>query len=197
MEPIEKLTSLLNKLPGVGKRSAERMALAMARDGGGLVHDLIAALQEVESKVRACSLCGSITSVNEDPCSLCTSPRRDDKVLCVVESPDDIRLIERSGAFRGRYHALMGKISPMRGEDVPKEKLDSLLKRIEKGGVEEIILAMGSDVESDATIAYLQHVLSARKVRITRLAFGIPAGSDISYSDPVTLSRAIQGRQAL
>ena len=195
IEPLEKLTNLLGRLPGVGRRSAERMALKLARDSRGLVRDLIGALQDVDAKVCACSLCGGITLRTQDPCSLCQDPKRDSRIICVVEDPGDILLMERTAQFRGRYHALMGKISPMRGEGLQDLRVDLLLRRIDKDGVEEIILALNSDVESDATAMFLQHTLSTRKVKVSRLAFGIPAGSEIAYSDPVTLSRAIQNRQ--
>ena len=195
IEPLEKLTSLLGRLPGVGRRSAERMALKLARNSRGLVRDLIGALQDVDAKVCACSLCGGIALRTQDPCSLCQDPKRDSRIICVVEDPGDILLMERTAQFRGRYHALMGKISPMRGEGLQDLRVDSLLKRIDKDDVEEIILALNSDVESDATAAFLQHTLSTRKVKVSRLAFGMPAGSEIAYSDPVTLSRAIQNRQ--
>jgi recombination protein RecR len=195
LEPVEKLTLVLGRLPGVGRRSAERMALKLARDTGNLVRDLLGALQDVESKVRTCSLCGGLTLRSDDPCALCKDSRRDGKLLCVVEDPGDILLLERAGEFRGRYHALMGKLSPMRGEGAENPRIEALLKRIEREGFEEVILALGSDVESDATASYLQHLLAPSKVRVSRLAFGIPAGSEIAYSDPVTLSRAIQGRR--
>jgi recombination protein RecR len=195
IEPLDKLTTLLGRLPGVGRRSAERMALKLARDSRGLVRDLIGALQEVDAKVCACSLCGGITLKAQDPCSFCQDPKRDSHVICVVEDPGDILLMERTAQFRGRYHALMGKISPMKGEGLQDLRVESLLKRIDQEKVEEVILALNSDVESDATSAFLQHALSTRKVRVSRLAFGIPAGSEIAYSDPVTLSRAVQNRQ--
>jgi recombination protein RecR len=171
------------------------MALKLARDSRGLVRDLVGALQEVDAKVCACTLCCGITLKAQNPCSLCQDPKRDSRVICIVEDPGDILLMERAAQFRGRYHALMGKISPMRGEGLQDLRVDSLLKRIDKDDVEEIILALNSDVESDATAAFLQHTLSTRKVKVSRLAFGMPAGSEIAYSDPVTLSRAIQNRQ--
>jgi recombination protein RecR len=146
IEPIDKLAGLLAKLPGIGRRSGERIALKLARSNGSLVHDLIAALQEVDAKVRSCSLCGSITLRSEDPCRFCTDPRRDGKIVCVVEDPADILLIERAGSFRGRYHALMGRISPMKGEGVKDLRLEGLLKRIDQEGIEEVILALNTDV---------------------------------------------------
>lgn len=193
-ESVDRLAQALGRLPGVGKRSAERMALRLARDNG-LAGDVASALKDVSAAVAVCTRCGSLTARGDDPCTLCRDPRRDGKTLCVVEDPSDILLIERAGGFRGRYHALMGKISPARGEGIENPRIESLLRRVGAEGIEEVILALNSDVESDATASYLAHALEARKVRVSRLAFGIPAGSELAYSDPVTLSRAIQGRR--
>lgn len=197
LEPLDRLSSLLGRLPGIGRRSAERMAMKLARDGGGLVRDLIAALQDVDARVRVCSLCGTITLKTEDPCGLCRDPRRDGTLLCVVEDPADIVLIERSGGFRGRYHSLGGRISPMKGEGVGDLRVESLLKRIESEKIEEVILATNSDTEGDATASFLRQLLASRNVRLSRLAFGLPAGSEIAYSDPVTLSRALEHRNPM
>ncbi len=193
-ESVDRLAQALGRLPGVGKRSAERMALKLAREGG-LAAELAAALKDVSATIAACSRCGSLTPRGDDPCALCRDPRRDGKTLCVVDDPSDILLIERAGGFRGRYHALMGRISPARGEGIENPRIESLLQRVGAEGIEEVILALNSDVESDATASYLAHVLVAKKVRVSRLAFGIPAGSELAYSDPVTLSRAMQGRR--
>lgn len=194
MDALARLSSLLGKLPGVGRRSAERMAMKLARDGGPLIGELVAALRDVETNLTACSQCGSITRKTENPCRLCTDPRRESRLLCVVEDPADIALIERAGAYRGRYHALMGKLSPMRGEGVEDIRVEALLKRVERDGVGEVVLALGSDVESDATASFLKDALVAKRVVVSRLAFGIPAGSELAYSDPVTLARAMEGR---
>ena len=196
-EPMARLQAALGQLPGVGKRSAERMAMALVCDGSELLHSLIAALQEVEAHMRLCSLCGGLTLKDQDPCALCRDPRREARLLCVVEGPSDILLIERTGAFRGRYHALLGRISPMQGEGIPDRRVEALVRRIEKEGVREVILALDTDVESEATASYLAEVLGQRPVKVTRLAFGIPAGSAIAYSDPITLARALQGRGPL
>lgn len=197
LEPLDKLIDVLVHLPGVGRRSAERMALRLARDTRGLIPELVAALQAVSSQVKACARCGHLTLRTEDPCRLCTDPRRENNVLCVVEDPSDILLIERSGAFRGRYHALMGKISPMKGEGAIPPRMAPLMRRVEQEHIREVILALNSDVESDATAAFIQQALAAQKVRITRLALGIPAGSAIAYADALTLTRSIQGRNVL
>jgi len=196
-DPMTRLQVLLGKLPGIGRRSAERMAQALIRDGENLLPNLIAALREVEDTVRLCSSCGGLTLITQDPCSLCRDPRRDGGLLCVVEDPSDIPLVERSGAYRGRYHSLLGRISPMQGEGIPDGRVEALLRRIEKEGIREVILALNSDMESEATASYLAEVLGKRPVKVTRLAFGIPAGSAIAFSDPITLARALQGRAPL
>lgn len=196
-DPLAALIKVLARLPGVGRRSAERMAIRLARDTGTFKHDLVAALGAVAEQVTGCSACGNLTLKSENPCPLCTDVRRDRAVVCVVEDPGDIALIEKAGTYRGLYHAMMGKLSPMRGEGVPSLRLQSLLKRIDEEGVKEIILALNADVESDATAGYLHEVLAGRDVRVSRLALGLPAGGGISYADPITLSRAIEGRQTL
>lgn len=194
LQSLDKLTACLSKLPGVGRRSAERMAMKLVRDHDGLLKNLLAALEEAGKNVCCCSRCGSVTSVDEEPCRLCTSQSRDGSVLCVVEEPSDIVMIEKSGGFHGRYHALMGKVSPMKGDGPDNLRIKSLLERIEKEKFEEIILALSTDVEGDSTASFITDLLKDKKVKITRLAFGLPAGSGIMYSDPVTLERAIMGR---
>ncbi|MBU0678313.1 MAG: recombination mediator RecR [Verrucomicrobia bacterium] len=194
MDSLERLIKALGRLPGIGWRSAERMALRLVMESEKLVPELIAALEDARASLRCCSKCGNITRVDKDPCRLCTDPSRDDSVLCVVEGPSDISLVERTGGYRGRYHALMGKISPMNQKGIEDIRVEALIRRVREEGFKEIILALNSDVESDATASYLRDVLSRLKVRVTRLALGIPAGSGLAYSDSVTLSRAIEGR---
>ncbi|MBN1676445.1 MAG: recombination protein RecR [Kiritimatiellae bacterium] len=196
-EPLAELAACLSRLPGVGSRSAERMALKLAREPDGLLKRLAAALKSVGETVRCCTRCGSLTSAGQEPCRLCTDPGRDGAVVCVVEDPNDIPTIEKSGGFRGRYHALMGRISAMQGTGPEDLEIRKLLKRIEEEGFREVILALNTNTESDATAAMLARLLAARNVRVTRLAFGLPAGSGIAYVDPVTLERAIRGRQPL
>ena len=197
IEPLEKLIVTLSRLPGVGRRTAERMAVRLARDPGGLARELGAALTEVAARVGICEQCGDLTLQGANPCARCTSPRRDGHALCVVEDPADIERIEASGAFQGRYHALLGRLSPMRGEGVAQLRLEALLRRIGAEGITEIILALSPDVEGDSTAAFLHHVLAGQSVRVTRLALGLPAGSAIAYADPLTLARALQGRQKM
>ena len=193
-DPLSRLMSCLAKLPGVGRRSAERMALRLVRQNDSLLRELIASLQDAEKNIAGCTLCGSVTSVHENPCRLCTAKGRDDSVLCVVEEPSDIILLERSGGFSGRYHALMGKVSPMRGEGPEDLRFRALLTRLDAGGIGEVILALSTDVEGESTASFVTEQLRNRGIKVTRLASGIPAGSGIMYSDPVTLAKAMRGR---
>ena len=194
MDPMGQLTETLARLPGIGRRTAERLAVHLARNPTGLARDLSAAIEDARAQLAACKLCGSVTAQTENPCRLCADPRREGTILCVVEDPSDIALIERSGEYHGRYFALMGKLSPMRGEGLGDLRLPALLTRA--GEMKEILLALNCDVESEATASYLRHVIAQKlpKVKISRLALGIPAGSAIAFSDPVTLGRAIRGR---
>lgn len=194
---MDRLIGLLSKLPGVGRRSAERMAMAALRDREGLAASLAHAFSEASSSVAFCRTCGNLTAKTEDPCGLCTDSRRDGTLLCVVEEPTDLLLIERSGAFRGRYHALMGKLSPMKGEGPDQIRVKGLLDRVKAEGIREVLLALNTDVESDATASYLTELLEPLGVSVSRLARGIPTGSGIAYSDAVTLSQAIRHRTRL
>lgn len=196
MDILDRLMDALGRLPGVGRRSSERIALKVVRNRA-LLRELAAALQAVDEGVKLCSQCGSLTEKDRDPCRTCTDPRRDTRLLCVVEEPSDIVQMEKTGAYRGRYHALMGKLSPMHDEGLRNPALQSLFERVRAGGVDEVVLALNTDVESDATASFLHERLTPLGVRVTRLALGIPAGSGIGYSDPVTLQRALEGRREI
>lgn len=196
-EPLERLIQAFARLPGVGRRSAERMAMRLARDTSGLRDELIAALQAVSEQLTICQLCGAVTDREHNPCALCTDTRRERDILCVVEDPSDIAVLERAHAFRGRYFALMNKLSPMQGTGVPEDRIRLLRQRIAAEGIREVILALGTDTESDATVAFLRQVLAPTGVKLSRIAFGLPAGSEIAYADPVTLARALEGRTQL
>jgi recombination protein RecR len=189
-----RLIQLLGRLPGVGRRSAERMAIRLARDPGTLKQDLVAALERVTAEITACGRCGNLTARSADPCRLCTDPARDRQLLCVVEDPGDIVRIEQAGGYRGLYHALMGKLSPMRGEGPAQIRLQALVRRIPEEQIREVVLALNADVESDATAAFLRETLADTPVHLSRLALGLPAGSGLAFSDPITIARAIQGR---
>ncbi len=195
--PVERLASVLARLPGVGRRSASRMALALARNRGQLLGDLQAVLRETEQTVLTCTQCGGLTLREANPCALCTDPRRDDHQLCVVEDAADIETMESSGGYRGRYWALGGRLAPVHGEGPASFRLDALQAAARSRGVTENILALNFDVESDATAAFLQEALAGLPVRVTRLARGIPAGSGLAYADSQTLASALQGRQPL
>lgn len=195
MDPsFEALSQALGRLPGFGRRSAERAALALVADREKL-DALRAALGAVAEDVRLCALCGSVTSVRRNPCALCTDPKRDPAVLCVVEEPGDILALERAGAFNGRYHALLGRLSAARATGPAELRLRELAERVASEGVREIVLALGTDMEGDATAAYIAEMFRDTAVAVTRLAFGLPAGSGVRFSDPVTLGNALRGRQ--
>lgn len=194
-EPLNRLTALLAKLPGVGRRSAERMAYALLADQGLLLRELGAAVQEAGQQLRLCSRCGAVTTREDDPCSLCNDPRRATGLLCVVEQPYDIAAMERAGGFGGRYHALMGRISPAKGEGIGQLRIEALLARVQAEQISELILALNADVESDATAAFLREALAGRNVRISRPARGMPTGAGLAHADSETLSRAMQYRQ--
>ena len=194
--PVDNLIRALAKLPGLGRRSAERATLALLRKPELLLDALTAALQEARATVCCCSVCGGFTSREQNPCALCTDASRDGAVLCVVEEPSDIFAIERSGGYRGRYHALMGKLSPARQTGPADLRLRALAERVGRGGVTEVLLALSTDMEGDATAGYIGELLRPLGVRVTRLAFGLPADSGVGYSDPLTLKRAISGRIA-
>ena len=196
-EPIENLIKALSRLPGLGRRSAERIALRLAQNPGRRIEDLVAALTEVKQTMTGCDTCGSLTTRTQNPCRWCSDRSRDDRLLCVVESSSDLLLIEQSGSFKGRYYCLNARLAPARGEGVEDLQVSRLLNRLDVLGVEEVILALNTDVESDATASYLADVLKPRNVKVSRLAFGIPAGSGIAYADEITLSRALSGRQSI
>lgn len=195
--PLDNLVAALSRLPGIGRRTAERMAMTLVQDSKGLMRILANALLEADEGIVCCDRCGSVTLAAINPCELCTRPRKDSHILCVVESPGDIMKIEESGGFHGRYHALMGRLSPMHGTGAADLRVDKLLARIADEKIEEVLIALGTDVESDATASYLKEILSTREVKVSRIAFGLPAGSAIEYSDSSTLARAIKGRQEI
>jgi len=195
VDEVSRLIRVLSRLPALGRRSAERIALRLVQDRGGLLQDLIGALERVRDSVCECRRCGGITTRDRNPCALCTDPQRDDELLCVVESVADQMIMERSGGFRGRYLVLGGKLSPREGVGLDNPGIRRLLQRVAEGKVREVILALNADVESEATLAFLASELLKRGVRVTHLAYGIPAGSGIAYVDDLTLQRALQARQ--
>lgn len=194
LPPIDELEKCLSRLPGLGRRSASRAALALVREKDRLLRPLAAALSAAASDVTCCSKCGAFTVVGKDPCALCSDETRDGNVVCVVEDPADILPIEASGAFRGRYHALGGKLAPARRMGPESLRLAELKDRVVREGVGEVLLALSTDMDGDATASYIAELLDGTGAKVTRLAFGLPADSGIAYSDPLTLRRAIRGR---
>ena len=194
---LEQLARCLERLPGVGRRSAERMAMRLAADPDRVLAPLMSALDAARRTVRFCSRCGSVTDIEHDPCLLCMDPTRDDALLCVVETPEDIISVERSHGFRGRYHALMGKLSPGRGEGPDNIRFRELMARVAAGGIAEVVLALDGDLESDATARFVAEQLGQQHIKVTRLAYGLPIGSGIKHLDALTLERAFEGRQSL
>ena len=194
-KPVEELEKALERLPGLGRRSAERAALALVREPSRLMEPIIAALAAARKEVVCCTRCGAFTTRSENPCSNCTDLTRDGTLLCVVEEPSDIVQIESSGAFKGRYHCLGGKLAPSRRSGPEKLRFGEMLARVREEGVKEVLLALSTDMEGDATAGYAAELLAGAGVRVTRLAFGLPADSGIAYSDPLTLRRAITGRR--
>lgn len=192
-EPIQALIREFKKLPGVGPRSAERMAVWMIQHKRRNPLELSSALQSAESDVELCSHCGFFASLGD--CSICSDSNRDATLLCVVEQPTDVLPIERSGAFQGYYHCLGGKLSPLDNVGPSDLNISQLVKRAEKENSVEVIMALSSDVEGEATANYLSEVLTKTSCSVTRLAQGLPAGGGLEHADELTLMRALQGRR--
>jgi recombination protein RecR len=192
-EPVAVLVAALGRLPGIGPRSAERLALHLVQSDAEAVRQLASALVSARERVANCRICGALTETQ--PCAICASEARDAAVLCVVERALDIFSLEKPGTFKGRYHVLGGRISPLNGVGPEDLRIAELEQRLGTGGVRELILALGSDVEGDATSHYLARRLGSRGIKITRLAQGLPAGSGLEFADELTLSRALEGRR--
>jgi recombination protein RecR len=193
--PVTALAAALGRLPGIGPRSAARLALHVVQSDPASVRQLADTLVQAREQVAPCDRCGALTEVQ--PCAICTDDRRDGTLLCVVERALDILSLEKSGTFKGRYHALGGKLSPLNGVGPEDLRVAELERRLETEPVKEIVLALGSDVEGDATTHYLAKRLASSGVRITRLAQGLPAGSGLEFADELTLSRALEDRREL
>jgi recombination protein RecR len=192
-EPIARLIEAFHKLPGIGPKSAQRLAYHILRTSEQDAVALATAIHDVKQRIVLCSVCMNITE--SDPCALCDDQRRDPTIICVVEQPLDILAIERTGAFHGRYHVLHGVLNPMDGIGPEDLRVRELLARVQGGEVKEVIMATNSSLEGEATSMYVQRLLSPLGVRVTRLARGMPSGADLEYTDDVTLSRALEGRQ--
>jgi recombination protein RecR len=194
-EIVQTLTAALRKLPGVGPRSAERIALHLVQADKAAVQHLAQAMTEARSRIRFCSACGALSET--ESCDICSSPRRDASTVCVVETPVDILSIEKSGSFTGKYHVMGGKISPLNGTEPEDLRIRELEQRLKTEPILEIVIALGSDVEGDATSFYLAKRLARPNLRVTRIAHGLPAGAGLEFADEVTLSRALEGRREI
>jgi len=191
---VENLVAQLTRLPGIGTRTAQRLAFHLLATSASDAHALAAAIEEMKERVRFCEECGNLTE--EDLCPVCLDERRDRTVICVVEQPVDVVSLERTHEYRGLYHVLGGSLSPLDGVDPSDLRVDELLRRIERGGIAEVVLATNPNMTGEATAGYLADRLRGR-VSVTRLASGLPVGGDLEYADEVTLGRALVGRRPL
>ena len=194
-EPVTQLLAALNSLPGIGPRSAERLALHLVQADPAVVRQLAQAILQARERVRSCAICGALAE--QSPCSLCTDEKRDASVICVVERAVDIIAIDKAGQFRGRFHVLGGRISPINGVGPEDLRIDALEHRLKSEPVRELILALATDVEGDATSFYLAKRFGPQGVKVTRIAYGLPAGSGLEFADELTLSRALEGRREM
>jgi recombination protein RecR len=196
-ETIQNLITAFSRLPGIGPKTASRLAFYLLRAPEDISRDLSEALQALKTNTGYCQTCFNITSAGRVECEICASPERSSSLLCVVEEPLDVLALERTYGFRGRYHVLHGVLSPIEGIGPDDLKIKELIERLRGGGVEEVILATNPSLEGDATAMYLQQQIQPFGVRVTRLARGLPMGGDLEYADPNTLLRALAGRQEM
>jgi recombination protein RecR len=194
-DPLAELMAALQRLPGIGARSAQRLAHHILKTPREEIDAMCVAMLSVKDRVTYCSVCGNITDV--DPCTYCTSPDRATGAICVVEQPENVAAIEKTRGFRGRYHVLMGAIAPLQGVGPDDLKIKGLLARVGAGDVTEIILATNPTVEGEATALYLAKLLKPLGVKVTRIAMGVPVGSDLDYADEFTMSKAMEGRREM
>ena len=192
---VQDLIDELGQLPGVGPKSAQRIAFHLLAADPGDVRRLVNALEEVKAKVRFCSTCGNVAE--DEQCRICKDPRRDQTIICVVEEPKDVVAIEKTREFRGRYHVLGGAISPIEGVGPDDLRIRELMQRLADGQIGELILATDPNLEGEATATYLARLVKPMGLRVTRLASGLPVGGDLEYADEVTLGRAFEGRRVL
>jgi len=190
---IDDLIAELARLPGIGRKTAQRLTFHLLQQTSDQATRLAATLVAVAERVRACEECGNLTE--EQPCAICRDPRRDPGVLCVVEEASTLAVVDRSTDFRGRYHVLGGRLSPLEGIGPESLRIDRLLRRVEEGDVREVILATNPSMEGEVTATYIQQLLAGRGMRVTRLARGLPMGGDLEYVDGVTLAHALTARQ--
>jgi recombination protein RecR len=195
VRPLEDLVEVLKRFPGVGEKTATRYAFYVMHASDGDIQQLIRAIKSVKEKLRLCSKCFHLTDV--DPCKICTDKRRDPTRLCVVETPMDLLAIEKAGLFRGLYHVLHGVLSPLDGIGPGDIRFSELLDRVRTEGVREVILAFNPTVEGESTSSYIAERIKSSEVSVSRIAYGIPVGGSLEYSDPLTLSRALDNRKPL
>lgn len=191
---LGRLVEQFGKLPGIGRKSAERLALHVLKSSKGLAEELAQSLLEVKEKIGFCSICFSLT--DKDPCPICTDQRRANGSICVVEGPGDQLAIEKSGAFKGRYHILQGVLSPLDGIGVEDLRIAELMSRLRNENIKEVILAINPSVEGESTVSYLTDLLKGKDVTVTRIALGIPLGGDLKYIDSMTLKRSLENRSS-
>lgn len=196
-EPIQSLINALERLPGIGPKTASRLAFFLLRAPEEVTRDLAEALTGLRERTALCPECWNITAAGRERCEICADPTRDASVLCVVEDALDVINLERTGAFRGRYHVLQGVLSPVEGVGPENLKIAALVDRVRAGGVREVILATNPTMEGDATALYLHRLLQPTGVRVTRLGLGLPVGGDLEYADQNTLLRALAGRREM
>ena len=192
---ITRLVGEFSKLPGIGRKTAERLAYHILKEDDSFGQNLARAIKEVKEKIVFCSICGNMSE--EDPCRICKNHHRNKKLICVVEEAKDIWAIEKIGTYNGVYHVLMGALSPLDGIGPEKLRIQELLQRVQKEQAEEVIVATDPNVEGDATALYLSRLLNPLGVTVTRIASGLPVGGDLEYADSITLSKALMGRRPL
>ncbi len=195
IEPLVRLTGALQKLPGIGAKSAQRLAFHLLKQSREEADQLCDAIRDVKQRIVHCSVCSNIT--DRDPCFYCTDAGRDRRLLCVVEDPHNVDAIEKTGDFRGAYHVLMGALSPLKGVGPDDLRIAGLLQRVGGGEVAEVILATNPNVEGEATAIYLARLLKPLGVRVSRIAMGVPVGSDLEYADEITMMKAMEGRREM
>jgi len=196
-EPVQRLIDAFSRLPGVGPKTASRLTFFLLRSADDLSFDLSEALAELKANTAYCQQCFNITTADRTLCEICAHPRRDSALVCVVEEPLDVLALERTGGYEGQYHVLHGALSPIEGIGPEDIKIAELIERVKTGGVEEVIIATNPSMEGDATAMYIKQQLAPYKLRITRLARGLPVGGDLEYADQNTLLRALAGRQEM
>ena len=191
--PLSRLIDELRALPGIGPKSAQRIAFHLLKGTREDAQRLSAAVAELLDTIRACSVCNAVTDA--EVCATCADPGRSDRIICVVEEPPNLLAVERTRDFKGRYHVLQGALSPLQGIGPDELKIEGLLQRVRKGGVDEVILATSPTIEGEATAVYLARALKPLQVKVTRIAMGVPVGSDLEWADEVTMAKALEGRR--